>query len=126
MEHAIRFCTSVADELDLSREREIHALATPGASIHEVGTARMGSDAESSFLNGFNQSWEIPNLFVTDGAAFPASPYPNPTLTMAALTLRACDVIAAELSRDARMLPLGAPRETINAKASGEERAAPT
>ncbi|HKP87330.1 MAG TPA: GMC family oxidoreductase [Blastocatellia bacterium] len=68
-------------------------LATPGLCIHEVGTARMGSDPRDSVLNSFNQSWDVKNLFVTDGAAFVSQGCQNPTLTMMALTVRACDYI---------------------------------
>jgi choline dehydrogenase-like flavoprotein len=68
-------------------------LAPPGLCIHEVGTARMGTDPKSSVLNKFNQSWDIKNLFVTDGACFVSIGCQNPTLTMMALTVRACEYI---------------------------------
>ncbi|MGA9773912.1 MAG: GMC family oxidoreductase [Blastocatellia bacterium] len=67
--------------------------ATPGLCIHEVGTARMGNDPKTSVLNKFNQSWDVQNLFVTDGAAFVSQGCQNPTLTMMAITVRACDYI---------------------------------
>jgi choline dehydrogenase-like flavoprotein len=68
-------------------------LGTPGLCIHELGTARMGSDPKTSVLNKFNQSWDVKNLFVTDGASFVSSGCQNPTLTMMALTARACEYI---------------------------------
>jgi choline dehydrogenase-like flavoprotein len=43
------------------------------------------------YYNQFNQSWEVKNLFVTDGACFVSQGCQNPTLTMMALTVRACD-----------------------------------
>jgi choline dehydrogenase-like flavoprotein len=72
------------------------SLAPPGLCIHEVGTARMGSDPKTSVLNKFNQSWDAKNLFVTDGASFTSSGCQNPTLTMMALTARACHYIVDE------------------------------
>jgi choline dehydrogenase-like flavoprotein len=42
----------------------------PGLVIHEMGTARMGKDPKTSVLNAHNQSWDVPNLFVTDGAVW--------------------------------------------------------
>jgi len=66
-------------------------LQTPGLAAHEVGTARMGSGPDTSVLNSWNQCWEIPNLLVTDGACFPSIGFQHPTLTMMALTARACD-----------------------------------
>ena len=72
----------------------------PGTSLHEVGTARMGDDPRKSVLNKFCQSWDVPNLFVTDGAAWVSTGHQNPTLTMVALTARACDYIAVQLEKD--------------------------
>jgi choline dehydrogenase-like flavoprotein len=77
----------------------VSGLGTPGASIHELGSARMGSARESSVLNPNNQVWDVPNVFVTDGAAFPSAGFQNPTLTMMALTGRACRYIGHELRR---------------------------
>ncbi len=66
---------------------------TPGDGIHEVGTARMGADPKRSVLNQFGQTHDVKNLFVTDGAAFPSLGSVNPTLTMMAVTTRACDYL---------------------------------
>lgn len=67
-----------------------------GAAIHECGGARMGSDPARSVLNEFNQSWDVPNLFVTDGSCYASSGAAGPTLTIMALTARACEHIAKE------------------------------
>jgi choline dehydrogenase-like flavoprotein len=75
-------------------------LSNPGLCIHEVGAARMGDDPKTSVLNKFNQSWDVKNLFVTDGACFVSQGCQNPTLTMMAITVRACDYIAEEFKRD--------------------------
>jgi choline dehydrogenase-like flavoprotein len=74
-------------------------LAPPGLSIHEMGTARMGSDPDISVLNPHNQSWDVRNLFVTDGACFTSSGFQNPTLTMMAITVRACDHVVEKLRK---------------------------
>jgi choline dehydrogenase-like flavoprotein len=70
--------------------------APPGFSIHEVGTARMGNDPKKSVLNRFNQAWDVKNLFVTDGSCYVSNGCQNPTLTMMALTVRACDYLIEE------------------------------
>ncbi|MGJ8694013.1 MAG: GMC oxidoreductase [Thalassotalea sp.] len=69
----------------------------PGLAIHELGTARMGRDPKTSFLNGFNQSHDVPNLFVTDGSSFCSSAVQNPSLTFMALTARAVDYCTGEM-----------------------------
>ncbi|RYG38208.1 MAG: GMC family oxidoreductase [Burkholderiales bacterium] len=65
--------------------------AVPGTSIHECGTARMGAGAAESVLDPHNECWDLPGLFVTDGSSFPSQGAQNPTLTIMALTARACD-----------------------------------
>ena len=75
-------------------------MGTPGLCIHEIGTARMGNDPKKSVLNRFNQSWDVKNLFVTDGACFVSSGCQNPTLTMMAITARACDYIIDQYKRE--------------------------
>src|SRR4029453_2526137 len=42
-------------------------MLTEGWSIHELGTARMGSDRKASVLNQFQQSHDVGNLFGGDG-----------------------------------------------------------
>ncbi|MDQ3396055.1 MAG: GMC family oxidoreductase [Bacteroidota bacterium] len=71
----------------------------PGTAIHEMGTARMGRDPKTSVLNGFNQMHDVPNVFVTDGAAMTSSACQNPSLTFMALTARACDYAVKEMKK---------------------------
>ena len=71
----------------------------PGSAIHELGTARMGKDPKESVLNAYNQSHDIPNLFVTDGASYCSSATVNPSLTFMAMTVRAVDYCAKEMKQ---------------------------
>ncbi|MBB4570781.1 choline dehydrogenase-like flavoprotein [Rhizobium leucaenae] len=41
-------------------------------------------------LNPYNQLWDAPNVIVTDASAFPGSGIAGATLTVMALTIRAC------------------------------------
>lgn len=70
-----------------------------GSGIHEMGAARMGRSAKTSVLNGFNQVWDAPNVFVTDGACMTSSACQNPSLTYMALTARAAHYAVEELKR---------------------------
>jgi len=54
----------------------------------------MGTSSRESVLNAYNQSWDVPNLIVTDASAFPGSGIAGTTLTVMALTIRACRTIA--------------------------------
>lgn len=70
-----------------------------GMGIHEMGTARMGTDPSNSVLNKHNQVWDAPNVFVTDGAAMTSAGCVNPSLTYMALTARAVDFAFSELKK---------------------------
>lgn len=70
-----------------------------GQGIHEMGTARMGRDPKTSVLNGNNQVWDAPNVFVTDGACMTSASCVNPSLTYMALTARAADFAVNELKK---------------------------
>jgi choline dehydrogenase-like flavoprotein len=84
---------SAAEMLDAAGAKDIRVtvgVEMPGMAIHELGTARMGHDPKKSVLTPFNQSHDVKNLFVMDGASFVSSACQNPTLTMMAITVRAC------------------------------------
>jgi choline dehydrogenase-like flavoprotein len=72
---------------------------TPGRGIHEMGTARMGKDPKTSVLNKWNQVWDAPNVFVTDGACMTSASCVNPSLSYMALTARAADYAVSELKK---------------------------
>ncbi len=74
-------------------------LSPPGLTIHEMGTARMGRDPATSVLNAHNQTWDVPNLFVIDGAAMTSSGCQNPSLTYMALAARASHYAVAASRR---------------------------
>ncbi|WP_320664272.1 GMC family oxidoreductase [Prochlorococcus sp. MIT 1223] len=73
-----------------------NALATqqnappPGYYIHEVGGAPMGSSEDKSVVDKWNRLWRCKNVLVVDGACWPSSSWQSPTLTMMAITRRAC------------------------------------
>ena len=56
-------------------------------------------DPRTSVLNANNQVWDVPNVFVTDGACMTSAGCQNPSLTYMALTARAADYAVAELNR---------------------------
>lgn len=68
-----------------------------GATVHEMGTARMGTDGRTSVLNKFNQMHDVKNIFITDGSCMTSSACQNPSLTYMALTARACQYAVEQL-----------------------------
>lgn len=69
------------------------ALPLAGGASHEIGGAIMGSDAKTSVVNSYSQTWDVPNLYLADGAPFTTHAEKNPTLTIMALAWRAADNI---------------------------------
>ncbi|MFN3138159.1 MAG: GMC oxidoreductase [Allomuricauda sp.] len=70
-----------------------------GLGIHEMGTARMGSDPKTSVVNGNNQVHGCENVYVTDGAFMTSASCVNPSLTYMAFTARAANHAAQELKK---------------------------
>jgi len=85
---------AAAEMLEAAGAKNIRVNTTlqePGMAIHEVGTARMGNDPKKFVLDAWNRTHDVKNLFVMDGGCFVSSACQNPTLTMMAITVRACD-----------------------------------
>ncbi|MEZ4986825.1 MAG: GMC oxidoreductase [Saprospiraceae bacterium] len=59
----------------------------------------MSRTAKEGVLNQWNQVWDAPNVFVTDGAAMTSAGCQNPSLTYMALTARAADYAVNELKK---------------------------
>jgi choline dehydrogenase-like flavoprotein len=74
-------------------------ILTEGWSIHELGTARMGSDPKTSVLNQYQQSHDVKNLFVVDGSSHVSASCQNPTWTIMALAWRSCDYLADQAKK---------------------------
>lgn len=64
-------CRQVGRDVTLRANRlQRRGLSVVSRNIHECGTARTGTYAKKSVLNGFIQAHDVKNIFVTDGAAF--------------------------------------------------------
>jgi len=94
----------VSDATDMLRSAGATHISPPpedmppgGFGIHEMGTARMGRNPATSFLNAHNQSHEVANLFVTDGSCMPSTAAQNPSLTFMALTARAANYAVQQM-----------------------------
>ncbi|WP_345247522.1 GMC family oxidoreductase [Nibrella saemangeumensis] len=76
-----------------------YGLEAPGRIIHEVGTARMGSNPKNSALNSFQQAHDVKNLFVVDAAAFPSQGDKNVTWTILACSMRTSDYLIDQVKQ---------------------------
>lgn len=73
----------------------------PYPSTHNLGTNRMSKNASEGVVNGFGQSHDIDNLFISDGSQFTTGGAENPTLTIVALAIRQADYIASQMTQKA-------------------------
>ncbi|WP_346840333.1 GMC family oxidoreductase [Metapseudomonas otitidis] len=73
----------------------------PYPSTHNLGTCRMSEKAADGVCNGYGQSHEVPNLFISDGSLFTTSAAENPTLTIVSLAIRQAEYIAQALDKRA-------------------------
>ncbi len=68
------------------------------AGWHQMGTCRMGNDADTSVVNGWGRSHDVKNLFIVDGSIFVTAGAVNPTSTIQALALYIGDRIKANIA----------------------------
>ena len=66
-------------------------------AAHIMGTCIMGSDPRDSVVDGWGRCHDHPNLFIVGSSVFPTGATANPTLTLAAMTLRTTKAIHRQL-----------------------------
>lgn len=71
---------------------------------HYAGGVIMGSDPDTSAVNNYLQMWDMENLFVVGGSAFPQFGGYHPTATIGALAYRAAEGIEKYLDDGGGML----------------------
>ena len=85
--HAVKKCNEI---LEAAGGKPAFVIPDTG---HLMGGCRMGNDPNSSVVNGFCQSHDIPNLFICDASAFVTSGGANPTETVMAIAARTADYL---------------------------------
>ncbi|MEF8852355.1 MAG: GMC family oxidoreductase [Haloarculaceae archaeon] len=71
--------------------------AQPLSGSHPMGTTRMGTDPGASVVDPRLRTHDLENLTVASSSVFPTGGAMNPTLTIAALTLKAAEHVDADL-----------------------------
>ncbi|HLR13617.1 MAG TPA: GMC family oxidoreductase [Burkholderiaceae bacterium] len=95
MAHARRDHDEIFRQMGASRMQ--HATNFFGAG-HIMGTCRMGEDPRRSVVDPSLFSHDHKNMVIVGSSVFPTGGTANPTLTIAALSLRAADAIADRLA----------------------------
>jgi choline dehydrogenase-like flavoprotein len=98
LERVRDLCREILEECGAT---EIHGHWSPDdpyVGSHHMGGIRMGRDPAESIVNAELRAHDLSNLFVSSSGVFPTCGAANPTLTIAALTLRLADHIHGRLS----------------------------
>jgi choline dehydrogenase-like flavoprotein len=72
---------------------------TPGWSLHETGTLRMGDDPKKFVTNRFGQAHDLANLFVCDASVFLGCSDKTTTLSILAFSLRTSEYLVERWRR---------------------------
>jgi choline dehydrogenase-like flavoprotein len=86
--------TALFDALGSTQVTHVDQIQGAG---HIMGTHRMGGDPATSVADSFGRAWDHPNLWLAGSGLFPTAGTANPTLTIAALALRAAPEIIKDL-----------------------------
>jgi choline dehydrogenase-like flavoprotein len=73
----------------------------PIGGFHHMGTTRMATGAAQGVVDPDGRVFGLANLYVAGSSVFPTSGWANPTLTLAALTLRLAAHLEGKLSLSA-------------------------
>jgi gluconate 2-dehydrogenase alpha chain len=96
-EHLTPVCEQIAKEMGaeqvLSRRRRARYSIVPYQTTHNTGGTVFGDDPQTSALNKYLQSWDVPNVFVIGSSAFPQNAGRNPTGPVGALAYRLADTL---------------------------------
>jgi choline dehydrogenase-like flavoprotein len=63
-------------------------------SAHQMGTCRMGDDAQTSVANPWGELHDVKGVWIGDGSAFPTPSGTNPMVSIMALARRTAEAIA--------------------------------
>ncbi|WP_440990196.1 GMC family oxidoreductase [Haloarchaeobius baliensis] len=87
---------AIMDELGVDVDWVAGADAT-GPAFHHMGTTRMGTDPDESVVDPRLRTHDLDNLWIASSSTFVTGGALNPTLTIAALALRAADAVSETL-----------------------------
>ena len=69
---------------------------SPGWSLHETGTCRMGNDPKKFVTNRFGQAHDVPNVYCADASVFLNCTDKTTTLSILAFSLRTAEYIVQQ------------------------------
>lgn len=92
MQRALAIQAEILDELDATITRSTD-VSSPSFAAHHMGTTRMGKSPQESVVTPHLRAHDLENMFIASSSVFVTVGAVNPTLTIAALSLRLADHI---------------------------------
>src|SRR2546426_9648202 len=93
-EHSVQlFVTPLYEKKDLIENGKLNW----NTAAHIMGTCIMGKNPKDSVVDQWGRTHDHHNLYIVGSSVFATAATPNPTLTLAALTLRAARAIHRQL-----------------------------
>jgi choline dehydrogenase-like flavoprotein len=96
MDRANEIQEHILAALDADQTWQVGPDAT-GPAAHPMGTTRMGTNPAESVVDPDLRTHDLSNCWIVSSSVFPAGGAVNPTLTIAALAVRAADAIDTQL-----------------------------
>ena len=97
MEYARDLQHRILNEMDATVVFESDR-SNPRVASHQTGTTRMGTDPTESVVTPRLRTHDLRNLYIASGSSFVTAGAMNPTLTIAALALKAAEHVHEEMS----------------------------
>jgi glucose dehydrogenase len=97
LDHGQRIHQEIFDAMNATETEHGSTILSAG---HVMGTYRMGADPKTSVVTPDERAHDHRNLFLLGSGVFPTSASSNPTLTIAALALRAVDPILTTVQQE--------------------------
>jgi choline dehydrogenase-like flavoprotein len=72
-------------------------------SAHQMGSCRMGSDAQTSVAGPYGELHDTPGVWIGDGSAFPTPSGTNPMISIMALAHRTAEAITGVTDKTAAL-----------------------
>ena len=96
--HGLADAFAVTDQIAGAMGGEVLSRRILDETVHLMGTARMGTDPRKSVADADGRCHQHRNLFLAGSALFPTGGISNPTLSIAALSLRLASAVRFALS----------------------------
>ncbi len=90
--------TGVIQLAEFLRNDDLPWPSFTGGGQHHMGTTRMGDNIKESVVDKNCRMHTIANLYIAGSSCFPTGAAPNPTLTLAALSLRLSDHLKQKIA----------------------------